>query len=120
MIIINSIQRFLTELEKIKSKFKWSFQEKIYRDGELILDQIIGDKDGKEYIPLTAVVEEAIGKYYEPSFFDKAAGDVYMSAQLAMQIIDSCDDWPDRLHDYKPKNYEIKLRKEIIKILFGE
>src|SRR5574340_1324045 len=105
IITINSTQKFLSELEKIASKFEWSLQEKQYKESKLVLNQIIGYKNNKEYIPLTAVVEQITGKYYAPNFFDKAAGEIYMSPQVASQIVDACDDWMDRLHGYKPKGY---------------
>jgi hypothetical protein len=115
---IRSVKDFLVELEKVSSKFKWYLLKKEYNS--ITLNQIVGERqdDNREYIPLTAVVEETVGKYYDPSFFDKAAGEVFMSGQTASQIIDACDEWPDRLHGYKPKGYENKLRKDIIKICF--
>jgi hypothetical protein len=118
---INNTQRFLTELERIASKFEWFLSDKKY--GQLICQQIVGVRErageSNEYIPLTAVVEEATGRYYDPSLFDKAAGEVFMSAQVATQILDACDEWPDRSskQGYKPKNYEVKLRQSIIEIL---
>jgi len=120
---ITSTQRFLTELERIASKFEWFYDRKEYPESGLYFSKITAYRnkdDLREYIPLTAVVDEVVGKYYEPNFFDKAAGEVFMSPQLAMQIIDVCDEWPDRLHGYKPKGYEVKFRNDITKILFGE
>ena len=112
---INSTQRFLVELERIASKFEWSLENKKY--GNFVCSQIVGMRNDLEYIPLTAVSEESAGKYYEPGLFDKAAGDIFMSSQVSTQILDACDEWPDRIHNYKPKNYELKLRENIIKIL---
>lgn len=113
--MINNTKKFLVELEKIASKFEWSLQKKKY--GNFICEQILGEKDGREYIPLTAVSESISKKYYNPDLFDKAAGELFMSAQVSTQILDACDDWPDKTNGYKPKGYEISLREDIIKIV---
>jgi hypothetical protein len=113
-MFINNTQKFLEELKKVSSKFEWYLQEKKY--GSFVCNQITGICDDREYIPLTAVVKELSGKYYDPSFFDKAAGEVYMSSQVSSQIVDACDEWPDRLQGYKPKGFENKLRQDIIAI----
>ena len=114
-MIIRKTDDFLAELNRIASKFDWFLSSKKY--GKFTCEQVVGEKDGKEYIPLTAVVEDSTGRYYDPSLFDKAAGEVFMSAQVSTQVLDACDEWPDRMHGYKPKNYEIKLRQSIIDTL---
>ena len=40
-----------------------------------------------------------------------------MSAQVSTQILDACDDWPDKTNGYKPKVYEVSLRENIIGIV---
>lgn len=115
-----NVSKFLKELSEINSKFDWYYAEKTYKGGTLITKEVRGVKRGgdatKEYIPLTAVVESLTGKFFEMDRFDLAATEIGMSPDSAMQIVDACDDWPDRLHGYFPKLYESKLREDIIKI----
>lgn len=121
---MRNTSRFLTELSSIAPKFDWFYVEKIYKNGMLALKEIRGVKKGgdftAEYTPITAVVESLTGRYFEMDRFDMAANEIQMSPECAVQILDACDDWPDRLHGYSPKGYELKLRDEITNICFGK
>ena len=118
--MFTNVSRFLKELSEINSKFDWYYVEKKYRGGTLVAREVRGVKRGgditKEYIPITAVAEYLTGKYFEMDRFDLAATEIGMSPEVATQILDACDDWPDRLHGYSPKPYELRLREDVLKI----
>lgn len=126
--MFKSISKFINEFAKVAPKFEWYFNRKQYvvKNVPVVIRAIVGTKIGvelnevKEYTPLTALVENLTGKYFEMDRFDVAAAAVEMSPNCVLQIIDACDEWPDRLHGYTPKKYEQKLRDDILQLCFEE
>lgn len=120
--MIKNTARFVKEFTDIAAKFDWFFVSKKHngKNGPIVIKEIRGTKKGgdytKEYTPITAYAEFVSGKFFDINRFDLAASEVHMSPECAMQIVDSCDDWPDRLHGYSPRSFEVKLREEILKI----
>jgi hypothetical protein len=119
--MIKNTARFVKEFIDVSPKFDWFFVIKKYsgKNGPIVIKEVRGTKKGgdytKEYIPLTAYAEYISGRFFDKNRFDLAASEICMSPECAIQIVDSCDDWPDRLHGYSPKIYEVKLREDILK-----
>lgn len=114
---IRNTAKFLSEFEKVASKYQWFLSER--KRGNKVFNEIIGvkgDNFTRQYSPLTAYVEATTGKFFDIDRFDLAASEVFMSAEVANQIVDSADDHPDRVSGYIPKGYEKALRKDLERI----
>lgn len=116
--------KFVRDFSDIASKFDWYYFKRQYKVNEnlVVINEIRGAKpEGtKEYTPLTALAEYLTGKYFEIDRFEVAADAIEMTPECAMQVTDASDEWPDRLHGYVPKNYERKIRDDLIQACFKQ
>lgn len=116
--MIRSINKFLSEFESISSKYDWYLDKK--ERGGVVTQEIRGlskdESDTNMYDPLTAYVRETTGELVTLDRFDKAASIIYMTSDLASQIVDACDDWPLRSNGYKPRKGEKETRHKLLEI----
>jgi len=116
--MIRNINRFLSDFESISSRYDWYLDSK--ERGGVTMNEIRGiakdEKDTNAYDPLTAYVKEVTGSVVSLERFDKAASLVYLTSDLASQIIDACDEWPSRGSGYKPRKGEKETRRRLLEI----
>ena len=108
---------FIKVFSEVADKFTWYFSTEIRQGIQFnAIRGIKGEDETKVFSPLTAYVEAVTGKFFETNRFNKAGQELWIAAECVMQIVDVVDDWPDRLHGYKPKSYEQNIRKQLLQV----
>ena len=113
--MIRRASDFIKAFSEVADKYNW-FYIVTERDG-VQFKEIRGlkNEDDRVFSPITAYVESCTGKYFDPSRFDMAGKEMWIAAECVVQLVDAADDWPDRLHGYNPRGYELNIRKQLLK-----
>jgi hypothetical protein len=119
-IMIRNVNKFLSEFEKIVSKYIWYLDTVVYSESDLVLDKIRGvteeSGDIQIYDPLTAYTKETCGESIPLERFDKVSSVLFLSSDITTTLVDAIDDWPQQLNGYKPKRVEKEIRQRLLDV----